>query len=418
MSEINGSNLPPDDETSQAAVRRRRSRRIAFPASSEEHAAFLEELAHRVTPSFDFFLFSLLSGLALVVAILVDAPAFYVLTALLAPFMGPVAGLAFSTVLGSGRFFARMTGALLTGSLFLLLWGALAGWLARLIPNLTFEQVLYHARFSWPDVVLLLLGAGLTAYTLVRWPEQRPLVTSVALAYEIYLPVGVAGFGLGSGMPGVWIPALQVYLLHVALAALAGALVLVATGLRPRRTAWLAAAALVGVAAVMLALLFLRASAQPAAPLNLAQTPTASAAAAEATRTPAADASQTPAATSGAAVFTATLAASDTPQPPAATRTPTNTLIPTRTPTITTTPIPTPVWAIVSSDEGGGVIVHETPGFNTPYVASLINGVLVVVLSDAVYTDGVTWVHIRTPDGREGWVVRDLLTTATPAPEW
>ena len=100
------------------------------------------------------------------------------------------------------------------------------------------------------------------------------------------------------------------------------------------------------------------------------------------------------------------------------TRTPTNTIIPTHTPTITTTPIPTPVWAIVSSDEGGGVIVHETPGFNTPYVASLINGVLVVVLSDAVYTDGVTWVQIRTPDGREGWVVRDLLTTATPAPEW
>lgn len=410
MSEINNANLPPDDETAHAAVRRRRSRRISFPASSEEHAAFLEELARRVTPSFDFFLFSLLSGLALAVAILVDAPAFYVLAALLAPFMGPVAGLAFSTVLGSGRFFARMTGALLTGSLFMLLWGALAGWLARVIPNLTFEQVLYHARFSWPDVILLLLGAGLTAYTIVRWPEQRPLVTSVALAYEIYLPVGVAGFGLGSGITSLWAPALQVYLLHVSLAALAGALVLILVGLRPRRAAWLAAAVLAVIAAVTLALLLFRAPAAPALAIDPEPSLTAAA--------PAVGATQTPPVPSATAALTATPAASDTPQPPTITRTPTNTIIPTRTHTITTTPIPTPVWAIVSSDEGGGVIVHETPGFNTPYVASLINGVLVVVLSDAVYTDGVTWVNVRTPDGREGWVVRDLLTTATPAPEW
>ena len=413
MSQIEDpSTQPPADDPSAAAVHRRRARRFAIPRGSEEQADFLEELARRVTPSFDFFLFSLLAGLALGVAILVDAPAFYVLTALLAPFMAPVAGLAFSTVLGSGRFLLQAAGALLTGSLILFGWGTLVGWLARLIPGLSFQQTLFHARLSWPDAVLVVLGAGLTAFTLVRWPQQRPLVTSVALAYELYLPVGVAGFGLGSGIPGLFVPALLVYVVHLALAALAGAFVLILVGLRPRPTALLAAGGMAVALIMALALLPGQVQAVPALPV----TPTPLDATTVATLavippTQPAQVSQPP-------------AASSTPQPatPTPTRgptgTPTNTLIPTRTPTITTTPIPTPVWAYVSSDQGGGVIVHEEPGFNTPYVASLINGVLVIVLSDAAEADGVAWVRVRTPDGREGWVVRSLLSTATPAPDW
>jgi hypothetical protein len=410
MSQTSAPTPAPDDDPSPAASHRRRARRFAIPASSEGQAGFLEDLARRVTPSFDFFLFSLLSGLALAVAIISDAPAFYVLSALLAPFMAPVAGLAFSTVLGSGRFFLRMLSALLIGSLIIFAWGALAGGLSGLFPALRFEQLAYHARFSWPDVALLLLGAWLTAYTLVRSPQQRPLVTSVALAYEIYLPVGVAGFGLTSGLPQIWAPALLVYLLHVSLAALSGALALVVLRLRPRPTASIAAAVLAATAAASLVLLLGRfapaaSGMAPLAPVEaspipiLAVSPTSS-------LPPTAT---TPADTPGP---------SQTPQPPTFTLTSTNTLVPTRTPTITTTPIPTPLWAYVRSEEGGGVIVHESPGFQTGYVASLINGVLVIVLSDAAEADGVTWVRVRTPDGREGWVVRALLSTATPEPGW
>ena len=44
----------------------------------------------------------------------------------------------------------------------------------------------------------------LVAFTLVRSPQQRPLVISVAIAYELYLPAGVAGFGLAAGLPELW----------------------------------------------------------------------------------------------------------------------------------------------------------------------------------------------------------------------
>ena len=53
------------------------------------------------------------------------------------------------------------------------------------------------------------LGAGLTAYLIVRSPHQKPLVTSVAIAYELYLPAGVAGFGLTSGIGTLWLNSLS-----------------------------------------------------------------------------------------------------------------------------------------------------------------------------------------------------------------
>ncbi|HEX2978747.1 MAG TPA: hypothetical protein VHO48_00650, partial [Anaerolineaceae bacterium] len=54
-----------EDGTSGAyihsAARRRRARRLTIPQGLEERAAFLDDLAYRVTPSFDFFLYSLVA---------------------------------------------------------------------------------------------------------------------------------------------------------------------------------------------------------------------------------------------------------------------------------------------------------------------------------------------------------------------
>ena len=48
---------------------------------------------------------------------------------------------------------------------------------------------------------------------------------------------------------------------------------------------------------------------------------------------------------------------------------------------------------------------------------TLLNGILVEVLPETIEKENVTWVKIRTPNGEiEGWIVRSLLTTSTPAP--
>jgi len=101
-----------------------------------------------------------------------------------------------------------------------------------------------------------------------------------------------------------------------------------------------------------------------------------------------------------------------------ATLAPTNTFIPTLTPTVTITPKPTPVWAKVYSPTLTGVMVRQAPGYDGKYLTSLDNESLIQVLPDVKFVDNTYWAHVLLEDGREGWMVRSLLLTATPAPNW
>ena len=117
---------------------------------------------------------------------------------------------------------------------------------------------------------------------------------------------------------------------------------------------------------------------------------------------------QTPTATQ-----TATMTA--TPIPPTGTPTPTNTLVPTKTPTLTVSPRPTPIYARINAKSGGGVLMREEPSQEALVVISLLNGMLVEIIPGAdVQVGNTTWVKVRTADGIEGWIVSTLLSTATP----
>jgi hypothetical protein len=107
------------------------------------------------------------------------------------------------------------------------------GLAARSYPGLTFEHSLEYAVFTWPDFVLLTLGAVVTAVLLVRKPDQKPFVSSIALAYGLYLPIGVAGFGMTSGIPGFWPDGLTIFAIHLGWAALVGTITLLVMGLAP-----------------------------------------------------------------------------------------------------------------------------------------------------------------------------------------
>ena len=67
--------LQPDDPDILPPARRRRARRLLAPLDADVRADFLDELAHRASPSFDFFLFSLVSGAVLSIGLLKDIPA-------------------------------------------------------------------------------------------------------------------------------------------------------------------------------------------------------------------------------------------------------------------------------------------------------------------------------------------------------
>ncbi len=56
------------------------------------------------------------------------------------------------------------------------------------------------------------------------------------LAYEFFLPVSAAGFGLGGGLEDVWPQAVLVFLVHLAIALILGLLIFFYMGFRPVET--------------------------------------------------------------------------------------------------------------------------------------------------------------------------------------
>jgi uncharacterized membrane protein len=397
----------PDDPERLPPARRRRAYRLLAPLNADERAAFLDGVAHRASPSFDFFLFSVLSALVLSAAFLVNAPAFLVLGAVLAPLMAPAVGVSLGTVIGSVRYFLRSLTGLLIGGILVFLVGILGGYLARngLVVAADLPLAHQHAQLSWPDLLVLAIGAIFTAAAMTHSQElggfpmgklrsgavPSAALPSVVLAYELYLPLVSAGFGLGSGAPDLFPDGLVVFAMHLAWAVLLGAITLAIMGFRPLTLFGYTLGAAVALLGVILIIGISGAGAAFGAKIGLP------------TPVPTSTPSPTPTSTR-----------TPTPIPPTATHTPTLTHTPTPTSTATLTPTPTPLFLVMQGGAAGGVYVRDEPGGAILKVVA--NGTLVQVLPERVEKDGVIWVHVITPDGTQGWAMLILLVNPTPIP--
>lgn len=397
-------NLPrneyfPDDPDLMPPARRRRARRLLAPLDADDRAAILDYLARRTSPTFDFFLFSLVAGVFFGLGILINSPAILVLGAIFSPIMGPVVGIAFGAALGSVRFFVRSLAGLLIGSLLVFGAGILAGLLGRLLTAEALEMAYLHARLSWQFFIVLALGAIFTAATMSH-ADRNPAQPSMALAYSLYLPLTVAGFGLGSGANHLWPDGLVLFAVHLAWAALIGALTFFLLGFRPMSLFGYT----LGGAVVLLGVILMIGFSGLSAVLGAFGAPLA-----VPTQTPTLTATLTP--------LPPTATATLTPVPP--TPTPTDTAIPTRTPTLTATvtPTPLPIYALVSVPEGANL--RAEPRSDSTWLGSLLPGTLVQLTGGQVETNGDIWLFvIVVADGRQGWVLQRALVVATPEPQW
>ena len=393
----------PDDPEQLPPARRRRAQRTLLPQKESEHEEFLDSLAHRVSPSFDFFFFSLIAAVVISIGVALDSPSLLVLGALLAPLMTPVVGLSLGTVTGSMRFFTRSLVGLLIASAIVFVVGFIVGLAAwMLLPQpLELIQPYFHARLNWASFLVLTLGSILTTLWLVR-NRRGAAVASVALSYEFFVPLTVAGFGLGAGLDHLWPDGLVVFIIYLAWAGILSAITLLVLGFRPLTIfgyTLSGAMLLLGILVVIgLSGAGVAFGGQVALPTPIPSlTPTQTQ-----TLTP---------------TFTQT--ASSTPIPPTVTSTTTVTPSLTPSPSLTFTPSPTPVYAIIDAAEGGGAILRSQPGWGSDQITSVLNGTLVQILSEKpADVDNALWHNVRIPDGREGWMLETTLLVATPAPEW
>lgn len=382
----------PDDPNRLPPARRRRALRLLAPLDTDERAAFSAELALKISPSFDFFLFSILAATVMSIGLLLNAPALLVLGAVLAPPMAPIIGASLGTVLGSFRFFFRSLFGIILASLLVFLIGYAAGRFAFSGTAPDFSLASIFAQLNWTNFLLLAMGAILTASGIAR-STRSPLLASVALAYELYLPLVAAGIGLGSGVPHLWPDGLVVFVVHLAWAILLGALTLGVLGFRPLTLFGYTFGAVVSLIGIILLIGISGAGAAFGAQIALP------------TPIPSATPTTTP-------TFTVT----PSPIPPTATLTPTLTPTPTLAPTDTLTPTPTPVLALIRTSDGQGALVRSEPGGLV--IGSYLDGVMIQVLPDRFENEAGVWVKVLGPDGTQGWMLQRLLVTATPAPNW
>lgn len=362
-------------------------------------------LAHRTTTSFDFFLLCVIAGAVLGLGYLLDSQAVLLFAALLVPLMAPWVGLGLATVTGSARGLLRSALSLALAGGLIFLAALLSGVAARIWAPLPLTNLAVHSRLWWPDLIVLALGAILLSHAFAR-VGGRPVLPGVALAYELFLPLGAAGFALGHGLPDVFRDGLVVFCIHLIWATVFGVATLAALGFRPSGFAGyvfgtaLVLAALVGLAALTglgtaLDELGLRPAPLPsptvAPPPTLAPPPSP-------TLAPSPTATHTPA--------------------PSAT--PTFRFPPTETPTPTLTPKPTPVYALIQAPvQYGGAVVRSAP--DGQVITTVDNGEMVQVLPEIREYRDANWVRvIVTRNGRtlEGWILQSVLVTATPAPGW
>lgn len=393
--------IPPVEEPGVKFPRRRRAAR-PHRLELEEERSRLGSLASLLAPSIDYYFGFFLAGLLAGVAMLIDAPALYLLAVLFAPFLGPVFGLPFSGLLGSIKFLLRSFAHLIGGGIIVFAMGVLAGWIAaNMAEGSHFNQTHLHSVFSWPDLFVLVVGAGFTTYLLVRSPRQKPLVANIAVAYELALPLAVSGFYLSNTALGSWTAALVVFGVHLTIAVLVSGIMLLVLGMRPVRFFGYALTITFIVLGIAAAIFAAGQGQAPPSPTPI-ETPTAPTAGATSTLSPELSSTPQPAQTSGAVAPLSTA---------------TSTIEPSITPTATVTFAPTPVWAKIDAPSGGGAFIRVEP--DGKIITSLLNGSPVTIISEPLRAqNGAIWVQVRTETGVEGWVLQSLLATATPSPGW
>lgn len=402
--------------------RRRRRGQLIIPNDAEGRGALLTSLSRRAYPSYELFVYAILCGAILGLGFVIDSQALLLFGVLVAPLLTPWIGLLLATITGSLRFLFETFMALLITAVLIFLIGILAGFAVRPFLPRTLNDAFLHSRLWWPDLIILTIGAVVLTLSFVR-SEERPFLPSVILAYELFLPLSAGGFGLGSGIGGIWPQGVLVFLVHFAWASLFGLITLFVLRFMPTNLeGFFFSGGLTLILVVILALLMSGGSWTPSFPApqaaDVTPLPISSPMGTPTTKPlPVLPANPRPGASSTPLIETLTPTL-----PPSLTSLPITfeiTLPPTETPTVTLTIEPTPVYARVHAEKGGGAILRQVPGGKG--IAVLDNFSIVQVLPDTQEVSGYSWTHvIATVNGNrlEGWILQLVLEVATPVPNW
>ncbi len=366
---------------------------------------FLGQLSHRLEVNVETFLVGAISLLLMSLALLLDKLPLFILAILVTPILSPILGFAFGFNLGSLKFLKIGFISLLLNMVSFLVVGAFSGFIARQFPEREFILWRQFIEFNWTGLLLLFVGILIMVSTIIRNPRQASLVANVALAYCFYLPLVSAGFAYGLGFQDQFNTGMITFLQYFGIGIIFGVGILFAYRIRPVSLKnWWGFSSLVIISAV-LGMFFLK----PQTILDFNKDEPESLNSLISNTLPAIE--NTPIMPSP--TLTQVIAIMEPEEPTNVVE-----ILPTSTVTITLTPLPQIIWAEIRSPEGDGANIRSEPGFTSKIVRTVLNGTPVQVLDEIEVINGATWIHVRFIDQVDGWIMRNLIVSATPEPEW
>lgn len=378
---------------------------------------FLDQVARRLEINIETFLVGSISLLVFALALLMDKLALFVLGLLIAPILSPILGLAIGINLGSWRFIKIGLISFLLNIISFFVVSGFSGFIARQFPERDFQIWKLFQNFEWAEIILLIVGILIMISTILKNPRQSSLVANVALAYCFYLPLISAGFAFGLGLKNEFLSALSTFILFVGISVVVGVIVLFLYKIRPNGFKnSIPLILFFGLIVLGVVGFYLnnqnRLDVQSLVKENNQNSqvdPTNTLEITELIKTPSISTS------TGIIVPSSTVEVFLETQ---GLNTETVIIAATNTATITLTPLPEVVWAEIQSPEGNGANIRQGPGFSYNIVKTVLNGTAVQVLENVEVVEGVTWIQVRFIDGVEGWIVRNLIVSATPEAEW
>ncbi len=398
-------NQQPDNNShiSKSDSRKKDARWNQYGPSGFE--AFLDQLSRRLEINVETFLVGAISLLVTSIALLLDQFPLYLLAILITPILSPILGFAFGFSLGSFKFLKIGFLTLLLNMISFLVVGAFSGFIARQFPEANFTIWKYFVEFNWSGLVLLAAGILIMVSTIIRNPRQASIVANVALSYCFYLPLASSAFAYGMGDGDKFITGLITFAEYFGFAVVFSVLVLLIYKIRPVKLLnWWGVLVLIVIVGTIIFFQYTPVLEKEVQVIESVQS----------------ERTITPTNTQLVAIQPSSISTIKILEETSSNEIPTLnvTINPSATSTITLTPLPSIIWAEINSPEGGGANIRVEPGYSSNILRTVLNGTVVQILDEVEVVDGATWVHIRFIDQVEGWIVRGLLVSATPEPEW
>ena len=391
--------LPIVQSDEDIQKRKRPTKAPYIPPTRVERAEFLLALSRRLGATLDLFTASLLFGFLLSGAIILNHLALYLLAAVAAPFLAPALGITLSPYYQPLKTFLHNTGGFLVASGLVFGVTALAGWVAHILPPFQITQAVQLVKLEYYSLALLAVGNFISVVWSIRSSTAAPLAGNVALVWVLWLPLGLAGFGLTYGNSSLWPTALYQFAFYTLIFISLGTLTWFIFGLRPMGVFGLLGIVILlagSVFAIVKLVPFQRSAAQPV--INPTAVITTQSTAQSTDKPAPAEISKTsqPILSS---TSTATLA-------PAATE--------------TSAPTATPFLVNVKPNELGGVVMRSGPGYVNPVVTYVGNTSKVQILGERELVGDTYWSKVQTTHEQPiiGWIAEALLImpTVTPSP--